>query len=128
MISLIISSILIALAALCNAMMDTLSHHWYMFKWKDKVKKQWWNPKYSWQNKYFPKMHWYYKFVWTSDAWHLCKSSMIVLLCAALTINIGVEDIAIVAKFAIFAVYGTIWNMFFNIGYNKLFIDKNLKK
>jgi hypothetical protein len=47
----ITSIILVALAAVCNAIMDVLSHH-YPRSIFNRFNPKWWNPKTSWMNKY----------------------------------------------------------------------------
>jgi len=114
------SLLFVCIAAMCNAMMDTLSHHYYMFRWNDKTNNQWWNANISWSNKDNPK---YNKFgVWFSDAWHLFKSTMIVMLAAA--ICFGIPDGSIFSWLLWFAACGIVWNLTFNLFYNRLLIKK----
>lgn len=131
-----ISLLLVALAAICNAVMDVISFH-YKQSIFTKFNPQWWNPAISWKNKYVD----YSKFAeytgkvsklekrifilnlfsikyptFLTDAWHFFKSLMIVLLGFAIVlynpiINIYVDIILV----------GIVWNLIFNVFYNKIF-------
>ena len=131
-----ISLLLVALAAICNALMDTISFH-YKQSIFTKYNPQWWNPAISWKNKYVD----YSKFAeytgkvsklekrifilnlfsikyptFLTDAWHFFKSLMIVLLGFAIVlynpvVNIYVDIILV----------GLAWNLTFNVFYNKIF-------
>jgi len=73
--SLLITSLLIAMAAVCNAIMDTLEDHLYRsvfknwpewftgenYKWKLYAKRMWWIPPI------------------TYDFWHCCKETMLAI-------------------------------------------------
>ena len=124
-----ISLLLVALAAICNAVMDVISFH-YKQSIFTKFNPQWWNPAISWKNKY---IDWdndvrmekviyignlfsikYPTFL--TDAWHFFKSLMIVLLGFAIVlynpvVNIYVDIILV----------GLAWNLTFNVFYNKIF-------
>ena len=124
-----ISLLLVALAAICNAVMDVISFH-YKQSIFTKYNPQWWNPAISWKNKY---IDWdndvrmekviyignlfsikYPTFL--TDAWHFFKSLMIVLLGFAIVfynpvVNIYVDIILV----------GLAWNLIFNVFYNKIF-------
>ena len=107
-----ISIILVIFAAICNAVMDNIKDHWYKSVFNSKrFNRQWWDPEVSWQNKSK-------RIVWISDAWHLFKSLMIILLCASIvtyTPLFGLWDILI---------FGTVWNLTFSLFYNKILIRK----
>lgn len=124
-----ISLLLVALAAICNAVMDVISFH-YKQSIFSRYNPQWWNPAISWKNKY---IDWdndvriekvisignlfsikYPTFL--TDAWHFFKSLMVVLLGFAIVlynpvINIYVDIILV----------GLAWNLIFNVFYNKIF-------
>lgn len=123
MIGLISSMVLVALASLCNALSDTLSHHWNSFRWKDDVMEQYWRPEKSWKNKYEyyyqGKYYWYWRFVWFSDMFHLLKSAMIALLCIAIAVSPDYESWYMYVTMT--SVYGFIWNVFFSFGYKNWF-------
>lgn len=111
------------LAAICNAVMDTLEHHFStsIFNHR-KLKDKFWNPFISsWCAPYirFTK----YKL----DAWHLFKSSMIVFQALSITfawmygpplLNIWWYYIGF------FIMLGITWNGTFNIFYNHILIKK----
>lgn len=63
-----ISSILIILAAICKAIVDTISHHYYESVFST-FNPKFWNPEISWMNK--GKGLKSTLFVAITDAWHL---------------------------------------------------------
>src|SRR5690349_17699778 len=85
-----ISLIFFVLAAISNAAMDTLAHHFWgsVFKNSDS---NFWNPAYSWINKYIDRDYHkgHRKILGTNinfpdaftDGWHIFKMLMIVFLC-----------------------------------------------
>lgn len=102
----ILSCILIFLAAMFNAVMD---------KTKDTIQyessifyKLGWNPKFwndeAWKGKYLPLTE--YK----ANAWHISKSLM--LICFLILISDNILQ---------FCVYGTIWILVFNEFYDNIF-------
>ena len=122
-----ISYILFALAAICNAVMDTLVHH-YNKSIFTKLNAWFWDATISWTNKYIDhlptkglrmliwKIHYP---VQLTDAWHLFKSIMIVLLVLGAVLyepllGIGWDFLTI----------GIIWNLTFNLFYNKILRKK----
>jgi hypothetical protein len=125
-----ITLVFIALAALCNAVMDTCAHHF-----NDSIFSHmglWWGPE-SWRNKYRGRNPRFgrrvllqcrinetftfkinYPVVLT-DAWHFFKSGMICLLIAAIFFYkpmYGWID---------FLIYGGVWNITFFFFYTKIF-------
>lgn len=113
----ILSIIFFILASICNACMDTLVHHWYKSIFKDFKNPNFWNPELSSsQAPYIP--HTKYKV----DAWHLFKSTMIILLAlSVLTFNYSGN---ILSYGILLIAYGFAWNLPFNLFYNKLLIKK----
>lgn len=126
-----ISIILIALAAICNAVMDICSHHYYysvFTRFNDKF----WNSNTSWANKYvngdpaYGRVKWLgglmNKPVQLTDSWHLFKSLMIVFLISAIpfcpTNELGIENWMYYS--AVIIAGGTTWNLTFNLFYNHL--------
>jgi len=124
-----ISLLLVALAAICNAVMDVISFH-YKQSIFTKYNPQWWNPAISWKNEYidwdndvrtekviFILNLFSIKYpTFLTDAWHFFKSLMIVLLGFAIVlynpvVNIYVDIILV----------GLAWNLIFNVFYNKIF-------
>ena len=87
------SFLFLILAAICNAIMDTITHHWDISifdKPPEEITKYdfWWNPDYSWINKYVNKdSHNKIRKICFglfdrpfTDAWHTFKSLMIVFI------------------------------------------------
>jgi hypothetical protein len=100
------SYIFLAIAAIFNAIMDTLTHHFSTSVFKNK-NEEFWNPNVSWKfATFFP----YTKY--RVDAWHLAKSAMIVNICLAIVSFNG--------NWWEFFILGLLWNFSFNIFYNKI--------
>jgi hypothetical protein len=74
-----LSLLLIFLSGMCEGVMDTISFHYRRFKAKHKKAKDlFWDPEYSWLNKYNsgmkPKFFGSTTFlVFATDGWHLMK-------------------------------------------------------
>ncbi len=121
--------------------MDVLQFHWdtkkLYFRWKNKVKEQYWNPAISWTNKYIdnnPNRPLKYKDIWGwmsnfLDAWHLFK--MIMIFCLAFSVIF----FPFAFRFCLFssnllngllwlAVLGTCWNGTFWLFFNRIFVKK----
>lgn len=125
----LISFILVILASICNAVMDTLcQHHDNSIFGKYKI--GFWSDASttSWRNKYVEgnplkgrkKLFWKINIPSTfTDAWHFTKSSMIVFLIAAIVLYTPVFGL-----FIDFSVLGLIWNLTFNLFYNVILIKK----
>lgn len=124
---LLVSLFLIALAAGCNAVMDICSHKFTTSIFK-KLNPLWWDATISWKNKYINatpalglrKLFWRINYpVQLTDAWHLFKTLMIVLLCLAIVFYkpmfIWWADVLIL---------GTVWNCTFSLFYNKVLRSK----
>ena len=137
MIYYILSVLFFALAAICNALMDTLQFHWSTFRWKDKVNDQFYNPKISWRNKYIdgdPKKGMKFKFPFGGlsnflDAWHFFKMIQIFLLAfSALCFdfhNSYFFESYLWNQLTWLAIFGVAWNFPFWIFFNKIFVVKN---
>jgi hypothetical protein len=99
--------IFIALAAVCNALMDIVENENFHVSVFKNLNQKFWYKRESWK---YAKQIGGYKV----DAWHLAKSLMIILICGAI-VNynpfIPVID---------FIILGTVWNLTFIIFY-KLF-------
>ena len=107
-----ISLLFIAIAAACNAVMDrtenapafnkSVFNHFDVKFWLKEV---------SWQ--YAPKF-----FGWRYDCWHVAKSLMVVFCVLSIIIYSpilgGVFD---------FLLFGIVWNLTFNLFYNKILVD-----
>ena len=135
MVDSILSVIFFGLAAICNAMMDTLQFHWYKFKWKDKVNPQYWNPTISWKNKYVDGdpskgLKFSFPFGWVAnflDAWHLFKMIQIFLIVFAIiafpfSYQICFFDSYFWNQLAWLAIFGVTWNGLFNWFFNKILV------
>jgi hypothetical protein len=115
------SIIFIVLAAICNAVMDKITHHWDRSIFKQLKNSVWWNPSISWKNKYVNRDYKnpIKKIIFGlfdkpfTDAWHTFKSLMIVFLCLAIC------TYKFYSYFD-FIILGTIWNLTFNLLYNKV--------
>lgn len=119
--SIIASLILFSMAAACNAVMDTLAHHYWVSIFRDK-KMSFWDPNTSWAT---AKKIFGYKL----DAWHLFKSSMIILLALSVIVPIVWGPIDRVcewywAAILLLTAYGFAWNGVFNIFYNYVLLKK----
>lgn len=137
-LGLVASLFFFILAAICNALMDTLQFHWYKFRWNNKVNPQFWNPIKSWKNKYIngnPIDGLRYKGIFGFmsnflDAWHLFK--MIMIICFALSIVF----FPYAFKFCVFTdnffngclwmvILAVAWNVPFNLFFNTIFVKKD---
>jgi len=116
------------LASICNAVIDTLAHH-YDTSVFVKLNRQFWDASISWENKYYIEIKDGKKIyiaktgiVWFTDAWHIFKSLMIVFICASIATVMHFEQWYY--SVALFAAYGIIWNVFFNLFYNHFLKSK----
>jgi len=124
--------IFIALAATCNAVMDTVDHHQgdsIFSAYKNQI---WWNSDKGWLNKYIDRVvanglvKWnvlgfeFNKPVQISDSWHFFKTLMIIFnLIAIVTYSYQATWYMHVAMFFL---YGFIRNKTFSLFYDKLLI------
>lgn len=120
------SLIFIMLAAICNAIMDTITYHWYSSVFCGNVNRIWWDPEISWRNKYKQQepynglRKWWIFDVPCTDAWYTFKSSMVVLIVLAI-ITFDCTIIRFWYEYIIMIIaYGLMWNLTFNLFYNKL--------
>lgn len=105
-------------AAVCNAVMDTLSHHFDKSLFRG-LNKQYWDASISWKNKYidgepskgrrlFP--------VQISDGWHLFKTIMLI--------SWGLAVVTYVPNFAWYwdlLIVGVVYNCYFSLFYKNIF-------
>ena len=120
-----------ALAAICNAVMDTLTHHYDTSIFKNMKKQKWWNPAVSWTNKYtdivsYKKPRYFGSttfLVWTTDAWHFFQFMMLnfVILSGVIMMNC-VTDVLWWENIIIFALLKVVWGVCFELFYKKAFI------
>lgn len=105
----ILAYILVFFAAIFNAAMDRLENlpafNKSIFNHLDP---KFWCKEVSWQ---FTNFIPYTKY--RPDAWHICKSAMIVLLIAAIVLSNNLQ-------WWQFPILGTLWNVTFNLFYNKI--------
>jgi hypothetical protein len=100
------SYLFLILAAICNAFMDVTTHHFNYSIFKDKNPK-FWNPNESWKYVNLLPFTRY-----RADAWHLAKSAMIINICISIVFFDG--------YWWEFFIFGTVWNLTFNLFYNKI--------
>lgn len=106
------SAILLILAAMFNAVMDSVEYETAFEKSIfSKLNPKWWCKSISWE---------YVKFLpltkYRPDAWHLAKSSMVVFIVLAVVVAAPVSH-----PVPHFVLLGLIWNMSFNLFYNHIF-------
>lgn len=110
------------LVAICKAIADNLSHHYYksVFNNKERFKSQFWDMVYSnTTQKFVPHT----KYKW--DAWHVANSFMIVFaICSA--VEFKDHNYTIAGKILIAVIYGVIFTGVFNLFYNKVLNKKNI--
>ena len=100
--------IFIALAAICNAVMDSVENeHVTSTVFRSLNPKFWWK-RTSWE---YAKKTFGYKW----DAWHMAKSGMIIFICLAVVFY---HPFIVLVDFIIL---GALWNLVFNLFYNKVF-------
>jgi hypothetical protein len=122
-----ITIILIMIAAMCNAVMDIISHKyaWSIFhEYNDIFMQQWWDPRHSWKNKYKISRKKWYKPVQFSDAWHTFKTIMIFCLMAAVITfdfdNYNFFNNKLFNFLLCYGVLGTTWNLTFVLFYKRI--------
>jgi hypothetical protein len=129
-ILIIISSILIAIAAMSEAIMDNLQFHYFKSIFKDREAQQFWNPLISWSNKYKNgDKNQGEKFICSTtlfvgltDAWHLFK--LINHTCLFIGLSVlafqldSVKELIVVTCIARM-IYGFVFTIFFDSILNK---------
>ena len=106
------SAVFLSLAAVCNALMDSVEYETAFEKSIfSKLNPKWWCKSISWE---------YVKFLpftkYRPDAWHLAKSSMVVFIVLAVVMTDTQPT-----KLPYFVVMGLVWNISFNVFYNHIF-------
>ena len=130
MVAIIISSILIFLAAMSEAIMDNLQFHYYKSIFSNRKSQQFWNPLISWSNKYKNGdknlgekfIGSTTVFVGLTDAWHLFKlinhtCLFIGLSLLAFQLNSFNQLVIVICIARI--LYGFIFTIFFDTILNK---------
>ncbi|MBX3253904.1 MAG: hypothetical protein KF862_07150 [Chitinophagaceae bacterium] len=118
------SLLLIATAAMLNAFMDRIENENFYESIFRNWNERFWYKRTSW--KYAKKI-----FGWKADAWHIAKSLMIIFVLTAIStadysteirfwIN-GLFETKIYGVALNLLLFGTTWNLTFNLFYNKLF-------
>lgn len=137
-LSITLSMLCICLAAICNAVMDKTTHHFYgsIFANSSRFEKKWWNSSKSWKNKYVDgdvkkgrvKMKLLgfeiVKPVQLTDAWHFFKMLMIMFFSLAVLAIIDLELIINLKWYGYIALFcgcGFAWNVPFTLCYNRFF-------
>ena len=129
-ILIIISSILIVIAAMSEAIMDNLQFHYFKSIFKDREAQQFWNPLISWSNKYKNGdknqgekfIGSTTLFVGLTDAWHLFK--LINHTCLFIGLSVlafqldSVKELIVVTCIARM-IYGFVFTIFFDSILNK---------
>ena len=101
------SYLLIAIAAIFNAFMDTVEHERYYSSKLRHWNARFWYKRESW--KYCKRIGSY-----PVDAWHLAKSCMIISMAGAVVVYNG-------HGWMPFVYIGIVWNLTFNTFYNRIF-------
>lgn len=140
----LLALILVVVAASCNAVMDVIAHKWYQSIFTS-FKGKWykWFHQTSWKNKYIDwdggdkrRKYWVirgYYFnvpVQFTDAWHFCKSLMIINLILLATLP-GAGIVAsisagmwagLLADLVAFFILGLTWNVTFLTLYKRVLL------
>ena len=128
-----ITLVLISLAAMCNAIMDKVDHHYYRSVFSNMKNPLWWNQVEGWKNKYVDRdpekgrVKWLWglinKPVQLTDAWHFFKMWMVIFMCSAVvtaSITAWYENPKWYSCIILLITFGFVWNSTFNVFYNKL--------
>ena len=128
-----ISLLFWCLAAICNSIMDTCSHH---FNESVFFYNSFFDTPNSWRYKYIggtPENGrrkikiWKWKFnypVQLTDSFHLFKMLMIVFICLSIVFFEPTPWHNWIWKLLVFVIYGIVWNLIFNLFYNHILIKK----
>lgn len=127
LLKLFLTALFLGLAALSNAGMDTLTHHYsYSFAAEYKWDRQFWDPSISWKNKYIDgdpskqKVQMTLLFFsinkpsFLTDGWHLLKAIMLAFILLSSVIWISANWWK---KILIFFALAIIWSAVFEIVY-----------
>lgn len=107
----ILSCFFIVSAAICNAIMDRVENLTsFQRSIFSTLNPKWWCKEVSWEYVGFLP---YTKY--RPDAWHLSKSLMIIFLCSSV-----ISYTPAVNGFISLLLFGLLWNLTFNLFYNKL--------
>jgi hypothetical protein len=124
-----ISIIFIIIAAICNAIMDVLSHQYDASIFTKYNNPQYWDARISWRNKYnegFPHLGRvkskflgikFNKHVALTDAWHLFKTIMVISICLAI---VNYQYINWIYSVVELCLLGITWNFVFVLFYKEI--------
>ena len=125
---LIISSVLVLLAGICNAVMDNLKFHWYKSVFSTLSNTRWYEPE-SWKNKYKNRDIEQGEafcgsttiFVFVTDAWHFFQMLWRLFLTGAVVVSsfVGVE-FSIIWMVGLFTLYSLLYLGAFNSFYDNI--------
>jgi len=122
----VISIVCFVLAIICDAIMDTIQHHYHISIFR-KYNEQYWDASISWLNKYQnrddrnPRVkirifkRYFNKPVQLTDAWHLIKSIKIILILISM-----VSYTIVFSPILDFLILGVIWDLTFSLFYDKI--------
>lgn len=117
----IIGFILIAIAAVSEAVMDKLQFHFDKSTFKENKNQLFWNPQESWKNKWkedlktekFPGSSTI--FVFTTDAWHLFKFIRTSCLFIGLPLLYGSGLSIITSMILARIIFGSVFTLYFDV-------------
>ncbi len=135
-----VSLVLFMLASICSAIMDTCQFHYEKSIFVKFNNPMYWNGLVSWESKYIGGKYQngmrkclfglfdYPAFL--TDAFHLFKTTMIFLVVVAIVLykpTLSYFDLDFCKPLLIlfdFVLFGTIWNLFFDIFFNRILVTK----
>lgn len=120
----ILTLILVFIAAIANACMDTIWNHYDNSIFAKLPYQNWLNPKISYVNKWKPKskigdLIMSTALVWITDFWHNLKFIMLVCLSFAISINLPIINVYLGAF-----IYYCVFTCTFELFWSKLLIVK----
>lgn len=115
-----ISLLFLALAAICNSVMDTISFRYNISIFRN-LNVKFWNPLYSWENKwkngdpdqgerFFGSSTF---LVFLTDAWHLFKSLSILFVALAIVYYNKITNYTLLDVLIYHTLFGSIFEVFF---------------
>lgn len=108
-----LSCLFIALAAICNSIMDTIAHHWHISVFraiKNDAIREWFGGKELWFD--------------TFDGWHTAKRGMLLFFFLAIH-SVFITPLSVWMILLIIAIYSTIWSLIFLLFYDIIWITKS---
>lgn len=133
-----IAFILVAIAGASKGVMDTLQFHFDRSLWFSAEINGFWNPEYSWSNKYEPlvtdqtplvRKKWFGVIpvpVFLTDGWHLFQSIMLtsIFVAMVLCIKLKVVEFDYFKMICSFILLRGTFGLFFVLFYNYILIKK----